>query len=258
RPYKDVFLSDRSVADHHADVEALLSALSSGPVGIGDPVGRADRDLVLRTCRDDGVLVRPDVALAVVDRAFAEHPVARTVPLVAEAWTDHAAGRWTYAVTLNVSRAEQRLDETIDLETLGSAAPDAPVVCWDWRSGTATRLEPSDGWRVALDPLDWDLRVLAPILPGGFAVIGDPTRYATAGDTRLASVEAIDDGVRFTVLGAGELVTIVGWADHEPRSSDNVELVWRDPTWHVRVRVPAAGRVTVEVTAAGADQPANG
>jgi hypothetical protein len=245
RPYKDVFRSDRADPEHHAEVEALLSALSTGPVGIGDPLGRADRDIVLRTCRDDGVIVRPDVALAAVDRCFAAHPVARTVPLVAEAWTDHPAGRWVYAVTLNVSRAEERLDEVIGLSTLGESTPTTAVVCWDWRTGTVTRLDPSEGWRIALDPLDWDLRVLAPVLPGGIAVIGDPARYATAGDARLASVEALENGVRFTVLGAGELVTIVGWADHPPRADDGVDLEWEAPVWRVHVRVPESGRVSV-------------
>ena len=161
RPFKDVFLSDTSGPEQHADVEALLSALSTGPVGIGDPLGRADRGIVMRTCRADGVLVRPDVPLAAIDRCFAEHPVARAVPLVAEAFTDHPAGRWTYAVTLNVSRHQSRLEEMVALASLGPSAPSGPVVCWDWRTGIATHLEPADGWRIALDPLDWDLRVLA-------------------------------------------------------------------------------------------------
>ena len=247
RPYKDVFRSDRSSPDQHVEVEALLSALSTGPVGIGDPLGRADREIVLRTCREDGVLVRPDVPIAAVDRCFAEHPVARHVPLVAEAWTDHAAGRWIYALALNVSRTEERLDELIELSALGSAAPRGPVACWDWRAGTATRLEPEEGWRIALDPLDWDLRVLAPILPSGVAVFGDPTRYAMAGDARLATVEPLDDGVRLTILGAGELVTIVGWADRRPTSASGFDVVWDAPIWRVVVSVPEAGSATIEI-----------
>jgi hypothetical protein len=247
RPYKDVFRSDRTNADHHAEVEALLSALSTGPVGIGDPAGRADRELVLRTCRADGVLVRPDVPLAATDQCFARHPVARAAPLVAEAWSDHAAGRWTYAVTLNVSRVEQRLDETVDLAGLGAAAPQGPVACWDWRTATATRLEPNGRWPIALDPLEWDLRVLAPILPAGIAVIGDPTRYATAGDARLASVEATEHGVRFTVLGAGEVVTIVGWAEHRPVTASGLEVRWNAPVWRVQVPVPPTGSASVEL-----------
>jgi hypothetical protein len=169
------------------------------------------------------------------------------VPLVAEAWTDHDAGRWTYALTLNVSRANERLEERIEFSALGAAAPDVAAACWDWRAGTATRVEPNDGWRIALDPLEWDLRVLAPILPSGIAVFGDPTRYAMAGDARLAAVESLGDGVRFTVLGAGEVVAIVGWADRAPMTTSGVDLTWDAPTWRVQVPVSDSGSATVDV-----------
>jgi hypothetical protein len=58
--------------------------------------------------------------------------------------------------------------------------------------------------------------VLAPVLPGGIAVIGDPALYACAGDTRIASVVTDDDGrgVTVTVLGANEHVRILGWSEH--------------------------------------------
>ncbi|HTO53274.1 MAG TPA: hypothetical protein VMR50_07795, partial [Myxococcota bacterium] len=49
-PYKDVFLSRRDGSgldgDPLAEIEALLSALSAGPVGIGDKLGRTDPALV--------------------------------------------------------------------------------------------------------------------------------------------------------------------------------------------------------------------
>jgi hypothetical protein len=260
RPYKDVFLSDASVPEHHSEVEALLAALSTGPVGIGDAVGRADRDIVLRTCREDGVLVRPDVPLAAIDRCFPEHPVARDVPLVAEAWTDHVVGRYAYVVALNVSKSEQRLDTRIELASLGESQPTGPVACWDWRGQVSSRLEPDDSWPVALGHLDWDLRVLAPILDCGLAVIGDPNRYATAGDRRITNLRARTDGVRFTVLGAGEDAVIVGWAEEEPsgarswtasRGWSALDVHWTAPTWRLQVAVADAGWTTIEVTAVG-------
>ena len=76
RAFKDVFLSSRDEGpdgDPHAEIEALLSALSSGPVGIGDRLGRTDRGVVLRTCRPDGLLVKPDVPIAALERCFFRH-----------------------------------------------------------------------------------------------------------------------------------------------------------------------------------------
>src|SRR6185437_6222680 len=100
-PYKDVFHSAPRSATR--EVEALLAALSAGPVGIGDRIGEADVDLIRRTCRADGVLVRPDVPVAAIDRATFGAPVWTGELLVGSAYTQHAAGRWGYALTCNVS-----------------------------------------------------------------------------------------------------------------------------------------------------------
>ena len=40
-PFKDVFRADPEVAGDNGEIEALLSALSTGPVGLGDRVGRS-------------------------------------------------------------------------------------------------------------------------------------------------------------------------------------------------------------------------
>ena len=51
------------------EVEALLAgAVGRARSGVGDRIGEADVDLIRRTCRADGVLVRPDVPIAAIDR----------------------------------------------------------------------------------------------------------------------------------------------------------------------------------------------
>ena len=223
QPFKDVFMSD----GEHAEMEALLSALSTGPVGIGDRVGRTNAELVRRTCRADGVLVKPYVAVAAADPCFYENAVARPVPLVGESWTQHAAGRWTYVVAANVFRGEEAITGRVNLADIGI---EGPVVAWDWRRRTAELIEPGGGWDVALEPLEWDYRVLAPILPGDVAVFGDVDLFVPAGDMRIGEVR---DGA-VTVLGAGETVTITGWS-----AADGV--------WTRDVEVPARGWVRIAV-----------
>ena len=57
--------------------------------------------------------------------------------------------------------------------------------------------------------------MLAPVLAGWIAVIGDPALYACAGDARVGDVVLDDPGhVTVTVLGAGERVRLVGWSAH--------------------------------------------
>jgi hypothetical protein len=221
-PFKDVFMA----GGEHAEIEALLSVLSTGPVGVGDRLGQADASVVRRTCRADGMLVKPDLPIAAVDRAFLQHGVARPEPLVAETRTTHAAGDWHYVLTINAFRQGDPVGSRVSLDDVGVTTP---VVAYDWRTGTAELLEPGEGWDVALPAAGWDYRVLAPLLPGDVALIGDTTLFAPAGDMRIAAV----DGRTVTVLGADEHVTLTVWDNGTLRTVD--------------VDVPARGWVTVDL-----------
>jgi hypothetical protein len=218
RPFKDVFFSDPSDPAHHAEVEALLSALSTGPVGIGDRMGGADAAIVRRTCRADGLLVKPHTPVAALDRSFRQWATGRGALLVGAAESRHAAGTWHYVVTLNAGSSAS--SGRVELADLGI---DGPVVVWDWRAQTLQVFDPSGGWDVALDPLDWDYRVVAPVVDGR-AVVGDPALYATAGDTRIADVRLTADGLRVTVLGAGEDVELVTWSADGSVARDAVSV----------------------------------
>jgi hypothetical protein len=211
-PYKDVFHSARAAPDR--EIEALLAALSAGPVGVGDAIGEADPALIRRTCRADGVLVRPDVPLAAIDRAAFDAPVWSGALLVGSAHSQHASGRWGYVVTVNVAASKERASTRIALDDVGADRPAGDVVMFDWRRQRVDVVAAGDSYDVELNHKDWDLRVLAPVLLDRLAVIGDTRLYATAGDARVAdvAVDADGGGVTVTVLGAEETVTIAGWA----------------------------------------------
>lgn len=218
-PFADVFHAGADVGA----VEAVLSTLSAGPVGVGDRLGVAD-PAVLRPChRADGLLVKPDVPIAATDAAFAEWPFGRARPLVGEAWTDHAAGRWRYLLATNPDDGGPE-GEPIDVTAGGRDG----CVAWDWRAGTVT-----DSTTARLSPHDWRLWIEAPVVEG-LAVFGDPALYASAGDRRIGAVEVVDGGLDVTVLGAGERVVLACW------SADRGAFT-------VPVEVPASGRVVVPV-----------
>jgi hypothetical protein len=220
-PFKDVFLSRRDGTgldgDPHAELEALLAALSAGPVGIGDRAERSDREIILRTCRDDGVLVKPDVPIAALERCFRAHAHLEATPLLGETWSDHPAGRWTYLLAVHASRSEAPLGFEVAPSELGDAAPRGDCVAYDWASGRCERVAAGEALRFSLAPRAWSLRVLCPLLPGELALVGDPTKYACAGDRRIRRVRAEDGGVAFEVLGApDERVRIRGFAGRAP------------------------------------------
>jgi hypothetical protein len=209
-PFKDVFRTDHGRRDESL-MEALLAALSGGPVGLGDRVGGTDVALVRPTCRGDGLLVKPDAPVAAIARCFARHVVLAGGHMVATTHSDHPAGRWVYAVAFNPrdrDRPDRGDEAPVPAAELGAGADH---VVWDWRARSFVE---SPDWSLAYGPLAWGYRVLCPRTPSGIAVVGDPDVFATAGRGRIHDVRSTPDGrgVRLRVLGAGERVRIVGTA----------------------------------------------
>ena len=260
-PFKDVFRADPEVAGQNGEPEALLSALSTGPVGLGDRVGRMDPALALRTCRADGVLVKPHTAIAATDDSLLAGPAFTSALLVAECASHQPAGRWTYVVAMHANPDDEVISGEIRLESLSRAegtagleagparSSPADLMAWDWRKGAATRLAHDATIAVSLDREGWDFYVLAPVLGSGLAVIGDVTKYVTAGDARI-EVSETSTGVRIVAKGAGERVTVTGWADVAPTSPDaNVAYDPSTGLWTVAIEVPSRGWTNILVDA---------
>ncbi len=264
-PYKDVFFScsegEGWDGDPHCECEALVAALSSGPVGIGDRLGRTDRALVMRTCREDGLLVKPDVPVAALETCYHGHPNVEPVPLVGEAHTRHPAGLWHYVVAIHVWRGDEPIAYRFHPRDLGTLRPEGPVLAYDFRRARAERVEASDdapSWEVELEPLGWDYRILCPILPGEITVVGDVSRFVSAGDARLRGVRASESGVAFEALGSpGECFELTGWSARPPRAArvlgpagaGPVEVHYRDGLFRIPIALGDRGWVRVEVDA---------
>jgi hypothetical protein len=248
-PFKDVFMSNQAEhgmsGDPHAEIEAALSALSGGPVGIGDRIGCTHRDLVLRTCRSDGVLVKPDVPLAATSRCFGAHPHLHPVPLVAECFVDHPAGRFGHAVVIHAHRGEDAMDVDVPPSELAESAPRGDVVWWDVRRRALHAPEADGHLRAHLAPGEWMALVHCPMSSDGFAVIGDPNLFVPAGDRRLCRLRFDDGLAHFEVLGAaGERVEIVGVGPRPPRIAHGEGAMTHDADsslWRLELRVGRDG-----------------
>jgi hypothetical protein len=180
RAFKDCFFSNPEVADGsdpidgdvHAELEALLSAMSAGPVGIGDRIGCTNRDIVMRTCDADGRLRHTDRAIALIDDCLFGAPAAGH--RLAWATTETTVGErtWTYVVAINTATDRRVVADRLDLSEIGL---DAAHQLFDWRAGTVV-----DGLSIDLElqPRDWALFVCCPIVEGTFEV-GDASKYVT-------------------------------------------------------------------------------
>lgn len=105
-PFHDLFLTrfHEGIGGSYPEEDAILRALSCGPVGIGDAAGETDAELLSRLILPDGRLLQPDRP---------PFPVANTLDTAVEAyWTLHRAGdyAWLYVVLLNLASEAQTFD----------------------------------------------------------------------------------------------------------------------------------------------------
>jgi len=176
--FKDVFFSaslppgaDPIDGDPHAELEALLAALSAGPVGIGDRIGRTDRGVVLRTCDRDGRIRHVDHPVSLVDGCLFGEPARGERLAWATTTASVASEVWTYVVAINASMPGVDVDDALDLAAIGI---DGERSVLRWRE---SEVNPAGRLNLALAPRDWALFVVAP--PGRRADEGDPTKYVT-------------------------------------------------------------------------------
>jgi hypothetical protein len=75
-PFKDVFWSNEiqngspyksTAKEILPDREILISTLSTGPVAFGDSINNVNRERIMRCCRQDGRILKPDQPLTMID-----------------------------------------------------------------------------------------------------------------------------------------------------------------------------------------------
>ena len=222
-------------------LHALVATLSTGPVGFSDALGYTNASLVRSTCASDGLLLKPSLPLAAIDRTFsvgspsgaASSSVGPPVPAGGHVWATHTrVGSATYtegiwysvlAITVHSEWSLLRSDLWPPLDE------DADVVVWDWGDVSSARLVKANTSELAslqtapAPPLpaeptprpvfDFTYKLVAPMIPtsGGWALLGEPDKLTPVSEQRQWSFD-LAEGFLLKVEGAvGENVTVAAW-----------------------------------------------
>ena len=213
-PFHDLFLTrfHEGVGGSRPEIDAVLRALSCGPVGIGDLPDHVDEALLARLVQPNGRLLQPD------------RPPVPDMSTLGEAveiyWTEHRVGesRWWYALVLNLSTERQPF--AVEAPTPQS------VLIRDGISGNI--IEDMVG---VLDPEGVAYFVVSPVLDG-IAPLGLVDMFVPAPAERFTALTN-HDGL---TLGLNEVEGHVGFhsqeevtisADGTPLAVDRVDGVSR-------------------------------
>ncbi|MBN2153076.1 MAG: hypothetical protein JW839_16610 [Candidatus Lokiarchaeota archaeon] len=213
-PFKDVFFTTKRGVmwgERCPELEAILSALSAGPVAPGDPIGHVDKRLVRACCRPDGALLKPDRPLTAADAMFTKH--AKYYICTTESTRDGKVWHYLLAANLWPKRVKDKAYTLAELDVHGDH------VEYDFAKRTARRVSDEDKIELSLKYEQHTLRVYAPVLENGWAVIGDAGRYATMNDKTFSSVKTVQNGVEVVVtLIPNDRINVVVYCPRPPVS----------------------------------------
>jgi hypothetical protein len=224
-PWTDVFMS--SERDN-----LLLSNLSAGPVGTGDAINAANFTNIKQVIRTDGVIVKPDVPIVLIDRSIVADAMGGSPALIATTHTQHDAGRFTYVYAFGGGSASFTPSE---LSYTGNA------YVYDVINDTGKLLPATQTFTG-----NNGYYMVAPLGTSGIAFLGDRGKFVPLGKKRISAVT--DNGtITATVqYASGEgAVTIQGYATAAPTvtaTSGTVGAVtYSTPTQRFTVPVTASG-----------------
>ena len=174
-----------------------------------------NRSLVMRSCREDGVLLRPDKPATAIEASW-QASFDSLEPIYAwGTFSQVGAARWSYLLGLNLVDALR-----VPMESLDPAGLGLGWVAYEGWHGVSrqefTELGPTNSSLVLPEcpqitemALGHSLWVVAPVLPGGWVFLGEEDKLVAASSRRLARWEATASSLQLTLLAApGESLAV--------------------------------------------------
>ena len=205
-PWVDVFDSPQTG-------NMLLAVLSGGPVGVGDPIGKASRKNVLRAVLPDGLIVKPDAPLVVTDQTILADAAGKHFPLTASTYSN--AGVLVRYLFIYRRKGDQS-HFTVTVRPLDNSK-EIYIYNWFKKMGHLTSAE--EPLRGKLKKGGWKYFVESPLLPSGIAVLGDTSLFASMGTERIPAIKSGPHavGVSLMLCARETSVTLTGYAKSKPR-----------------------------------------
>jgi hypothetical protein len=211
-PFKDVFWTMQQPGNQYLNmtqvtpqVEALVSLHSMGPVGTGDGLGRSNVSLLLRTCRSDGLLLKPDRPMLPIDATY--QPYLRTAPSPSsEIWTTFTTiDQFTWHMVFAASLTEAYSFKCSDL---GQNACNLRGLILDHGASSIFDFSESHPFEIPACPtknfdvdVEYFLYVLAPVIEG-WTVWGELSKLNPISAMRIESITASRTSLLIMIKGA--------------------------------------------------------
>lgn len=227
-------------------LHALVATLSMGPVGFSDAIGYNNASLIKATCASDGLLLKPTLPLAAIDRSFCRSEGGSNtscggngkppLPPHSQIWTTHTATAgnvWYFTVGIAETPGALNGAKLFRTDLYPPLSHETDVVVWEYRdpAGTAQLVKggnssgsgSGDGTNAgALIDLttsdasegDFKYAIVSPVVrySGGWAFLGEIGKLTPVAVQRGWMFDLAEGFlVRITTATPGENVTVAAW-----------------------------------------------
>jgi hypothetical protein len=212
-PFKDVFWSTEeqpgntyNKSEPNCELQALVSVLSCGGVGPGDKIGLANKELLLKTCRADGLLLKPDKPATTIDARFLPGGPKGEVW---DTYVEFEGVRWRYLFVANQKEPFDLAPGEVGL------SGDNPSIMLDCRTDLAKPVHAFAQTPLHLGgitvskpaEIPFQLFLFAPLDVTGLAFLGESNKFIRVSKQRFKLIS--DMGKSVEVLGTpGEKVSL--------------------------------------------------
>jgi hypothetical protein len=192
-------------------LESAIATFSTGPVGIGDGIGYMNRDIIMKSCRDDGTLLQPSRPATMVDAAIIS--AATGGPWTGQLYSTFSRiGDWQFD---HIIAAEMKTASKLTPWMIGRRDKSQQLVVYNVSRNGALEWAQifSENHPIPIpvcDKSDFGVWHTSPVFPNGFAFLGELSKWVSVAPARYSNFEATPNSIRVTASGvAGESVTTV-------------------------------------------------
>ena len=209
-------------------LQSMIATFSTGQVTPSDGIGYMSADVVHRSIRLDGLILKPDRPALFQDGVYADQAfsAAPNLDYVAITYSQHADLMWTYAIIVDTDGASDPRPQMVGDLLPASHLPAAVARCGQHTLARYTRdsLVPAAVEVVELTteveltpPLgSWTLLTLGPIVNNpvwntSIGVLGEQGKWVAMSGQRMRDLRVDQDFLQVGLMGSGGETVHISW-----------------------------------------------
>eukprot|EP01060_Flectonema_neradi_P036837 TRINITY_DN721_c0_g1_i13.p1 TRINITY_DN721_c0_g1~~TRINITY_DN721_c0_g1_i13.p1 ORF type:complete len:780 (+),score=134.53 TRINITY_DN721_c0_g1_i13:115-2454(+) len=195
----------------------IISILVGGPYGPSDEVGKLNKTTIMQTCRDDGLLLRADKPVTMVESAFRNGFVDANPLAVWSTYSEIDGYRWGYVLGLNLNNPYPLLSSDINdfknstYRVFSYLSSEGMKQTTEMNAGTPFMIPACPEPGTQPPQLGHGYHVAAPLLNGGWYFLGEVGKIVSASTVRVKSVASDAATLTLQMEGVSNEVVQIGF-----------------------------------------------